>query len=365
MRTEEQSLARMLQEPGAQALLDALMRYLPSGLTVAEGEDAHIVSVSEYGAGLLQRPRDALQGISFPAHPDAYRVLRPDGSSCDGAALPLTRACRGEVVVGEEYRIVNEDGERIPILCNAGPIRGADGEALGGVIAWMDMRPYHELLRQRDLLLSELNHRVRNHLQLLSALARFEAAKPDKSAADLAAYLETKHAVISRVYELLARNGAGAEVDVDDLLKATCEALGTDRVAVVHLAASNPVRLLPSEATTVGIIANELICNALKHGYPGGRRGRITVACERYSDTFELVIASDGAQISEAPPRPGSEGRQLVARLARQMDGTALLENCPEGGVRAVVRFPVKALDPGSPAPAPAMAVPMSEAVSV
>lgn len=340
MRTEAKTIAHMLDEPGAHALLEALMRHLPAGLTVAASEDAHIVRVSDYGAGLLQRTRADLENIPFTAHSDAYKVLHLDGSACSGDELPLTRACRGEVVVGEEYFVLNEDAERIPILCNAGPIRGADGKALGGVIAWMDMRPYRELLRQRDLLLAELNHRVRNHLQLLSALAKFEAAKPGTSAADLSAYLETKHAVISRVYEMLARNGAGAEIEVDDMLKATCDALSTDGVTVVHLAASQPVRLLPNEATTVGIIANELICNAIKHGYPAGRMGQVTVSCNRVGDAIELTVISDGKPLSEAPPRPGSEGRRLVDRLARQIGGVATVKNRPdEGGVLATVIF--------------------------
>ncbi len=116
----------------AERLLDALMRYVPAGITIATAPDANVVRISDYGSRLLGRPRAQLEQITAEAHVDAYKVLHADtGAPALPEELPLTRAVRnGEIVINEEWLVANAAGERIPVLCNAGPIKDDEGNVV-------------------------------------------------------------------------------------------------------------------------------------------------------------------------------------------------------------------------------------------
>ena len=122
-------------------ILDGIMRHAPEGITVADAPDATIRMVSRYGLELVGRPAESVVGIPDATHPERWGLCHPDtGRLARPDELPLARAVRrGEVVTNEEWAICRPDGTRVPILCNAGPIRGVDGEVVGGVVAWRDI----------------------------------------------------------------------------------------------------------------------------------------------------------------------------------------------------------------------------------
>lgn len=151
----EAALQQKMQEAEAgQQILNALMEYIPEGITIAEAPDVIIRQVSRYGQRLTGRPTDTLNGIPFEAHPEAWQVFYPDGKTLAAAAsLPLTRAVQqGEIVTNEEWIIRKPDGQPVVILCNAGPIRNSDGAITGGILAWRDISDLKqvELERQRS-----------------------------------------------------------------------------------------------------------------------------------------------------------------------------------------------------------------------
>lgn len=176
-------------------LLDAILCQAPVGITIALAPDVEIVRVSDYGSHLLGRPRDKLEHIPAEQHVDAYQVYDPITRELAKAEqLPLTRATTaGETVQGEEWLVGTEDGRLVPIICNAGPIRDAAGEIVGGVIAWSDLSRQKQLeeqlraaLAERDIARMELNHRVKNHLSLVAAMVRLESQGRGEAAAEAA-----------------------------------------------------------------------------------------------------------------------------------------------------------------------------------
>jgi two-component sensor histidine kinase len=106
---------------------------------------------------------------------------------------------------------------------------------------------------------------------------------------------------------------------------------------------ADPVVLDIDRAVTLGLIANELVLNALKHAFAGRSSGALVVTL-RDGATIELGVRDNGSGLPPDfdPKKTTSLGVELVAGLSRQLRGEARIENAPSGGVNAVVRFSVE-----------------------
>jgi two-component system, sensor histidine kinase and response regulator len=144
-------------------ILDAMMDYIPMGITIADAPDVTIRRVSRYGKQLIGRSSEQIEGIAVDKHVDQWDIYHADGfTRASNEELPLTRATqKGEQVRDELWVLGHHDGKKIPILCNAAPIRDEHGDIVGGVIGWQDIT---ELLNQREKLqnlASQLENRIR------------------------------------------------------------------------------------------------------------------------------------------------------------------------------------------------------------
>jgi PAS domain S-box-containing protein len=140
-RVEEALRQALAKAEAGDRLLSALMEHVPEGITIADAPNVNIRMVSRAGQELTGKPRKTLEGIPAEKHAAKWDIYRADGvTPASGEELPLTRATRkGETVRDEVWMLGNPDGRRIPILCNAGPIRDEAGNITGGVIAWRDI----------------------------------------------------------------------------------------------------------------------------------------------------------------------------------------------------------------------------------
>lgn len=159
--TERKRVEAAWQE-GKQTL-DAILEYIPEGITIADAPDVVIQQISRYGQQLTGRPLETLIKIPAAIQAERWGLLRPDGTVPEAQELPLTRAVQqAEVVTDEEWILQRPDATTIHILCNAGPIRNSTGQPMGGVIAWRDItdrKQSEEVLRQA---LQKLNFHVEN-----------------------------------------------------------------------------------------------------------------------------------------------------------------------------------------------------------
>lgn len=135
----EEALRQALAEAekGRQTL-DAIMEYIPEGITIADGQDVTIRMVSRCGQEMLGGAHDQKTAEQIA---DQWNIYEPDGvTPMPTQQLPLVRAIhRGEVVRNQDLVQVNAAGKRLYLSCNAGPIRDAAGSVTGGVVAWRDI----------------------------------------------------------------------------------------------------------------------------------------------------------------------------------------------------------------------------------
>lgn len=208
-------------------------------------------------------------------------------------------------------------------------------------------------LRYRDFLLREVNHRAKNALQIAVSLLSMKARRADNEATR-----NTLESAISRigriadVYALLTyRTDAPDRIDFADYLHRICHSM------VESMAPHGRVRVeVDAEMDAVwgadlvvplGLIVGEALTNALKHAFPGERRGRVLVHLRPNDDErMQLCIEDDGVGLP-AQRRSGSLGLRLIEVLAQQIKGQASLEPRAEGGTVLRVTFP----DPGQPGP--------------
>jgi two-component sensor histidine kinase len=217
-----------------------------------------------------------------------------------------------------------------------------------------------ELLTEKDWMLKEIHHRVKNNLQIISSLLDTQADYLHDPAA-LAAIREGQnrvhamaliHQKLYQSAQLLAVNMADYLREITDQLLDSfdCRARVQVRLAVV------PVELAVPLATPIGLIINEALTNALKYAFPPPRRGTITVAlAARGPEQYELLITDDGVGLP-----PGfvladnrTMGLTIMQGLSEQIDGHLRITQA--NGVRISLLFEVAALAAG-PAPQHAVA---------
>ncbi len=136
-------------------MLSALMDYVPEGITICD-KDLNLKLVSSYGQDLL----GIRQGMCIEEVGRSWKVYQSDGiMPMPVEDLPLLRAVhKGETIKDVELIQVNERGRKLPLLCNAAPIRDLAGKIIGGIIVWHDIsdRKYaEEALRAREADLNE------------------------------------------------------------------------------------------------------------------------------------------------------------------------------------------------------------------
>lgn len=135
---ENQLQEALAKAEEGQRTLEALMENVPEGITIADAPEINIRMVSRYGQELLG---GQMQGKSAGEVADEWKIYYEDGIRLmPYPEIPLVRAILGgEVVKNVELVQVNSQGKRLPLSCNAGPIRDASGAIVGGVVAWRDI----------------------------------------------------------------------------------------------------------------------------------------------------------------------------------------------------------------------------------
>jgi two-component sensor histidine kinase len=224
------------------------------------------------------------------------------------------------------------------------------GGALERIAAEEQMR---SSLHEKEVLLKEIYHRVKNNLQVVSSLLNLQSQR----VADLTAVevlRESQHRVRSMalIHERLYKSSDLARINFADYMRDLATFLfrsyNTDSATVqLQVIAEQDVQLNINTAIPCGLIVNELLSNALKHAFPDGRQGTVTMQLTR--DTaghISLSVADNGIGLPAEIDIDQTEslGLQLVKTLVQQIDGTLRLDR--QSGTSFIITLPVVHEDP-------------------
>ena len=331
------------------AMLDALLDYVPEGITIARGPDVIIERVSAEGLKRIQRAEQEVTGISAEHHPQAWQVFDRAGTTLlSPDELPLTRAVRyGETIENEQLNLKLPDGHFLPILCNAGPIRDEKGEVTGGIIAWRDISDRVVLEESMQLLVRELNHRVKNLFAVLSGMIQL-TARSSNDVGGMARALTGRVAALAKAHELIrpaitpGRAGTGA--DLEDLLRQLLSPHlcgGPDQCTI--LGPGMPVAT--DAAASLALVIHELATNAAKYGGLSTPAGEVEIEWRKEGELLLLNWAErNGPVILGEPDRAGFGSKLVDATVKRRLSG--MIDYAwKTSGLRVTLSIPMKSLE--------------------
>jgi len=201
------------------------------------------------------------------------------------------------------------------------------------------------LIAEKDILAEELQHRVRNNLQLVLGMLSQKIGGSDDAATEGMRAIARRVMSLAKIYDHLLGNGLSRTIDFDRYLRSLCndlrdfQAIREFDVTLICEGKPEPLPLDLDTVTALGIVVAEIISNAYLHAFPE-RAGVIRVILERAATGAILTIGDDGVGFVE-PTSSKRHGLGLVRRLMEQIDGGVNIVS--DHGTEWTLAFPTTA----------------------
>ena len=260
----------------------------------------------------------------------------------------------GQIVGLANHTVLrSRNGEEYHIADSASPIRDSQGVVRGVVLVFSDVserykaeRAIQSLLEEKDLILREVHHRVKNNMNTMKSLLFLQSQTVDDPHVSMALQdagnrLQSMYVL----YEKLYRSSSFNEVSLVDYIPALIDEVldifpNSPMVGVeTHIA---PISVDTKIVSTLGIIINELITNSMKYAFRDRTEGTLAVTVENQGDSLQMVVQDDGPGLPESVGFENSNGfgLMLVGNLAKQLRGELAIERT--GGTKIILQFPWK-----------------------
>lgn len=340
----------------SRSLLFAAIEQMPAGVLIATPPDGRITVANAAALGIRGETSRPLTDIPVELHPRSWRVYKPDGVMATPQELPLTKAVlHGESITGESLVIMRSDNEKRWVSANAAPVLNRDGEIIAGVVVFSDvtnskiaeskLKKYADM---QNILLREVNHRVKNNLTAIIGLLYNEQERAELSTAipystilkDLIRRIES----LSTVHSMLSSSG-WRPLSLHDLcyqiVSGVVGSLGSDGNVVVSVNESD-ARINSNQAHHLTMVLNELTTNTIKYATPVSGEIQIKLNINQDDDNLVIVYSDNGPgypePFLEEDYRDANIGVNLIIGIIREsLRGSLKFEN--SNGARIQFEF--------------------------
>jgi PAS domain S-box-containing protein len=312
---------------------------------VYQDQDGRITSVNPAAERILGLSLEQLQGRT--SSDPCWQAIHEDGSNFPGDTHPsMVALATGKPVLNTVMGIHSPaTGSTVWISVNAIPqFREGETQPYQVYTTFEDITERKQAqeqimasLREKEVLLKEVHHRVKNNMQIISTLLSLQARYgASQNPAEVFEDCKSRIRSMALIHESLYHTGTLARINFRQYLEQLSRRLmASYRSSAQNIRATvtgEDIYLDVNQAVPAGLIANELLINALKHAFPGQAQGEIQVSLEAQEGRRLLEVRDNGVGL--APDlnleQPSTFGWMMVMNLARQLEGTVTVTN--EGG---------------------------------
>lgn len=324
------SLQYMADLTGADVFIDCLDRAGETAVVVAHARPSGVISA--YQRSVLGQT--------------ALREKEP----------AVYHAFRTGMVVRDLKAVTQEDQT---VRQDAAPIRNGAGKVIAVLIREKDVsgtlsreRKFRELAREREsqtasmlglaagdahaVAMKEIHHRVKNNLQLVASILNIQARKSTDPQLKRAFRENTGRVLsIAAIHDILTGTDCGDQVALRPLLekiRRNLQSMMPQGQEIFISLAGDDLTVSSDKATSVALVVNELLTNAIEHGYEEKKKGRVTVTLLRGRETSTITVEDDGGGFSPAEKREESLGLEIISLIVQDKLGSKLqIQSGPEG----------------------------------
>ncbi|MBL8131279.1 MAG: PAS domain S-box protein [Anaerolineae bacterium] len=286
---------------------------------------------------ILGKPLNSLVDPAFSARLSELILLSSQQGHSKWFQFVARRKDESTFDAGAAIAAIRDNGETTALVCS---LRDVSEQ----VAAEAQIR---SSLREKEVLLREIHHRVKNNMQVISSLLALQAGyTSDDQATQMFRESQNRIRSMALVHELLYQSQDLAQIDfvsyVRELTRHLIHSYLSDasRVELQIIAAT--LLLDIDMAVPCGLIVNELVSNSLKHAFPHNRRGKIQIYLDRDEDgLYTVIVRDDGVGLPDGlnVHRTETLGLQLVTSLASQINATIGLQR--HYGTTFEIRFAI------------------------
>lgn len=346
---EAKRLDELLDTPDLAGALEndrfkQFLDHLPVAIAVSELQGEERIAYANIAFEQLTGSVAAeIQGLAWGALPTSAAVAD------DGRQL-------GEAIAeGEDYIGVfrlERDGVAVALDAWSNVIQGDDGTPMFRLVALANITAraqteqdeVEQRVLEKDLLLRELQHRVKNNLQLITAMIRMEARNlPDGVTGERFDRLAGRVDALALLYRSLSDDDKGESIDLgvylSEIASAVMRAHAVEGIRLDLRVDTWPVSI--NVAMPAGLVVNELLTNALKHAFAGREGGTIMLHSLVDDEGCRVVVADDGVGLDEATtwPKPGKLSALIVQSLRLNAKARVIVRSAPGEGVQVTIFF--------------------------
>jgi len=310
-----------------------------------DAEDRYIYVSDKVTEVLGWQPEELIGKTPFALMvPGDAAVVEPIYAAAKAGRRPLRDLPNWCVAKDGRQRCMQTNG--VPWHDATGRFRGYRGVDKDVTEQMEAERAIRASLTEKEILLKEIHHRVKNNLQIISSLLYLQEEQVHDPAA-LESFRESRNRIASMalVHEEIYRSADLSSIRLDTYITDLLPRLfGQTPFATPRLTFDcqlDPVSVPIEQAVPAGLIVNELLTNAYKHAFRGRDTGTLSILLQGGEQEVVIVIRDDGPGLPEGfdSERTGTLGMQLVVNLARQLGGT--ITTATDAGAVFTLRFPV------------------------
>jgi len=263
----------------------------------------------------------------------------------------LKKTLNEDILRNLEYKLLKKNGTQFIGEWNIALIKDLQENPVAFMTTARDITHHKNIekqmqtsLQEKDVLLKEIHHRVKNNLQIISSLLNLQSMYiDDKEAFNVFKESQDRVKSMAIVHEKLYQSGNFAEINFSEYLKNLASSIyssyGVDMDIIKLKISGDNTSLDINNAIPCGLMTNELLTNAIKHAFPQGRLGEINIDFHKKNNEYILTVQDNGIGLPRNLDLEKTEslGMRLINSLVSQLDGK--LEVTSNNGTKFKITF--------------------------